>query len=108
MILSDFCFADQEVGSILFSALIMRCTQLNKSKREVARKIVMALPLLTKWCHLPGLSRGAIAGTTVAAIFGATFFVVCVYFVFYRSKQAEEESFLQGSSDEHFNENFRE
>lgn len=48
MILSDFCFADQEVGSILFSALIMRCTQLNKSKREVARKIVMALPLLTK------------------------------------------------------------
>ncbi|KAH0772089.1 hypothetical protein KY290_016070 [Solanum tuberosum] len=54
-----------------------------------------------------GLSRGAIAGITVAAIFGATFFVVCVYFVFYRSKQIEEESFLQGSSDEHFNENFR-
>ncbi|KAJ8545085.1 hypothetical protein K7X08_017668 [Anisodus acutangulus] len=52
-------------------------------------------------------SRGAIAGVTVAAIFGATFFAVCLYFVFYRSKHIEEESFLQGSSDEHFNEYFR-
>ncbi|XP_019267782.1 PREDICTED: lysM domain receptor-like kinase 3 [Nicotiana attenuata] len=54
-----------------------------------------------------GISRGAIAGIIVAAIFGATIFAVCLYFVFYRSKQIEEESFLQGSSDEHFNEHFR-
>ncbi|PHT56352.1 Chitin elicitor receptor kinase 1 [Capsicum baccatum] len=54
-----------------------------------------------------GLSRGAIAGITVAAIVGATFFAVCLNFVIYRSKKIEEESFLQGSSDEHFNENFR-
>ncbi|MCD7472899.1 hypothetical protein HAX54_014316 [Datura stramonium] len=54
-----------------------------------------------------GLSRRAIAGITVAAIVGATFFAVCLYFIFYRSKKIEEESFLQGSSDEHFNKNFR-
>ncbi|KAM3285443.1 lysM domain receptor-like kinase 3 isoform X2 [Capsicum chacoense] len=55
----------------------------------------------------PGLSRGAISGITVAAIVGATFFAVCLNFVIYRSKKIEEESFLQGSSDERFNENFR-
>ncbi|KAK4360907.1 hypothetical protein RND71_019859 [Anisodus tanguticus] len=54
-----------------------------------------------------GLSRGAVAGITVAAIFGATVLAVCLYFVFYRSKKIEEESFLQGSSDEYFNEHFR-
>ncbi|CAN4078404.1 unnamed protein product [Withania somnifera] len=54
-----------------------------------------------------GPSRGEIAGIAVAIIFGATFFAVCFYFIFYRSKKIEEESFLQGSSDEHFSENFR-
>ncbi|KAK4386719.1 LysM domain receptor-like kinase [Sesamum angolense] len=42
-----------------------------------------------------GISGGAIAGISVAAVIGALSLGVCVYFVFYRRKRAKEESFLQ-------------
>ncbi|KAL0321111.1 UNVERIFIED_CONTAM: LysM domain receptor-like kinase [Sesamum radiatum] len=42
-----------------------------------------------------GISGGAIAGISVAAVIGAISLGVCVYFVFYRRKKAKEESFLQ-------------
>ncbi|KAL0310742.1 UNVERIFIED_CONTAM: Chitin elicitor receptor kinase [Sesamum angustifolium] len=42
-----------------------------------------------------GISGGAIAGISVAAVIGALSLGVCIYFVFYRRKRAKEESFLQ-------------
>lgn len=85
----------------------MRYISTYEFKHEVWSYILVLLYGLLNDAVLPGISLGAIAGIIVAAIFGATIFAVCLYFVFYRSKQIEEESFLQGSSDEHFNEHLR-
>ncbi|KAI3466544.1 hypothetical protein Pfo_023207 [Paulownia fortunei] len=41
-----------------------------------------------------GISGGAIAGISVAAVVGAISLAVCFYFVFYRRKKVMEESFL--------------
>ncbi|KAG8365385.1 hypothetical protein BUALT_Bualt18G0099200 [Buddleja alternifolia] len=41
-----------------------------------------------------GISGGAIAGISIAAIVGAVSLAACFYFVFYRRKKVKEESFL--------------
>ncbi|KAK4421364.1 LysM domain receptor-like kinase [Sesamum alatum] len=46
-----------------------------------------------------GISGGAIAGISVAAVIGAISLGACVYFVFYRRKRAKEETFLQNDQN---------
>nr|GMD11365.1 lysM domain receptor-like kinase 3 isoform X1 [Ipomoea batatas] len=48
-----------------------------------------------------GISAGAIAGITIGSVFGVVALAACSYFILYRTKKIEEESFLQTTSDEH-------
>ncbi|XP_019169585.1 PREDICTED: chitin elicitor receptor kinase 1-like isoform X2 [Ipomoea nil] len=48
-----------------------------------------------------GISAGAIAGITIGSVFGVIALAACSYFILYRTKKIEEESFLQTTSDEH-------
>lgn len=62
-------------------------------------------------CYFTGMSGGAIAGISVAAVFVVALLAACLYYFFYRGRKTEDDSFLhvepyKRSSNEHVPGNF--